>query len=216
MQPEEWPILRPINFFQFTGECLFLPPQNLFPYLKPSQEKYRFPDTSSLCDEEHFAEFYMGWNPLGIEALIHVHELYQGVSLTDVTRGDSVELFFDTRNVKTSGYNTRFCHHFFFLPESVEGVSAQEITRFRTEDAHELCDPNALRVSTQMDKKGYQMHIFIPSQCLYGYDPEQIDRMGFTYRINRMKGVPQHFSVVTQEYPIEQQPSLWSSIRLKM
>lgn len=58
------------------------------------------------------------------------------------------------------------------------------------------------------------MKIFIPSQCLYGYDPKQFDRLGFTYRINRAGGQPQHFSVISQEYQIDQQPSLWGSIKL--
>jgi hypothetical protein len=58
------------------------------------------------------------------------------------------------------------------------------------------------------------MKIFIPSQALYGYDVKQFDRLGFTYRINRTGGKPQHFSVNSQDYQIEQQPSLWSSISL--
>ena len=58
------------------------------------------------------------------------------------------------------------------------------------------------------------LQIFIPAECLHGYDPEQFDRLGFSYRINRYALPPQHFSVVTKEYQIEQQPSLWSHMRL--
>jgi hypothetical protein len=49
---------------------------------------------------------------------------------------------------------------------------------------------------------------------LYGYDPKQFDRVGFTYRINRHGGNPQHFAVVSKDYQIDQQPSLWGSIKL--
>lgn len=202
--------LSPVNFFQLGMDCHFIEPGALL-----KGDKYRLPDTSVLCGEEAFATVFMGWNKEGIELLVQVNQPIEQCSFPDVTQGDSVEFFFDTRDVKTSGFNTRFCHHFFFLPEAVEGQQAGEITRFRTEDTHELCDPNDLKVKTQSNSRKYSMNIFIPSHCLQGYDPDQFKRLGFTYRINRFRGEPQHFSVVTSEYQLEQQPSLWSSVSLK-
>lgn len=209
--------LSPVNFFQLSAECNYLPSASAekFPTLTATtMRKYLLSDTSTLCSEEHFADVAMGWNESGIEALVHVKEPYRQSNFPDIMRGDSVELFFDTRDVKTSGFNTRFCHHFFFLPESVEGHHAGELTRFRTEDAHDLCDPTTLQVKSQIKANNYLVHIFIPAQSLNGYDPEQFDRLGFTYRINRAGGYVQHFSVTTDDYQIEQQPSLWSSLRL--
>lgn len=202
--------LSPVNFFQLGMECHYL--EGSFP--KTKVDKYLLPRTSALCGENPFAQVAMGWNQEGIEVFIEVAQPVQHCHYPDVQRGDSIELFFDTRDVKTSGFNTRFCHHFFFLPESLEGRQAGEMTRFRTEDLHELCDPNELKVKAKLSAKNYTMQIFIPSQCLYGYDPEQFDRMGFTYRINRYGSPSQHFSVTTDDYQIEQQPSLWSSLRL--
>lgn len=203
--------LSPISFFQLKASCNFLKPGN-FPGLSGRNlSKHTLPNTSYLCGEEHFADIALGWNSDGIEALVTIQAPLTHAS---ISRGDSVELFFDTRDVKSSGYNTRFCHHFFFLPEAIDGQIAGEITKFRTEDVHELCDPNDLQVKTVAKSDGYQLHIFIPAQCLYGYDPEQFDRFGFTYRINRATGKPQHLSVVSDEYQLEQQPSLWSSLRL--
>lgn len=201
--------ISPVNFFQLSTNCFYLPPE------KALSKKYLLPDTSSLCDEEHFADLLIGWNHEGIAVQASISEPFKLVSYPELTRGDSVELFFDTRDVKTSGYNTRFCHHFFFLPEAVEGHRAGEITRFRTEDKHDLCDSNELQVDVKFKNYNYDMHIFIPSQCLYGYDPDQFDRLGFTYRINRAGGESQHFSVISQDFQLEQQPSLWSSLILK-
>lgn len=208
--------LSPINFFQISADCNHLPAvEGQFPTLSTSNmRKYVLPDTSALCAEDHFADLAMGWNALGIEVLVHVKEPYRQSSYPDIMRGDSVELFFDTRDVKTSGFNTRFCHHFYILPESVEGHLAGELTRFRTEDAHELCEPSTLQVKSQIKPNSFLVHIFIPAQSLYGYDPEQFDRLGFSYRINRAGGYVQHFSVTSDDFQIEQQPSLWSSIRL--
>ena len=199
--------LSPINFFQMSVDCHYTA-NGL------SGKKYYLPNTSQLCGDEYFAKVALGWNEQGVESLVEVSQPYDQAHYPDVTRGDSVELMIDTRDVKTSGYNTRFCHHFFFLPEPIEGMQAGELTRFRTEDKHELCDPNDLKVKSQTSSRNYSMKIFIPGHCLVGYDPEQFARLGFTYRINRSHGHPQHFSVVTNDYQIEQQPSLWSSLRL--
>lgn len=205
--------LSPVNFFQINADCYQLP-SGSFPTLSSTLKKYKLPDTSSLCAEEHFADLFIGWNEEGIEVLVQVSCPFQKASYPEITQGDSLELFIDTRDVKTSGYNTRFCHHLFFLPESIEGRQAGEITRFRTEDAHELCDFSKLVVNSQIKPSSYKINIFIPSQCLNGYDVNQFDRLGFTYRINRTHGSSQHFSVTTDDYQLEQQPSLWSSLKL--
>lgn len=210
---EDFVPLSPVNFFQIQAECYRV--DKGFPGLQGALlRKHMLPDMSALCADYPFAQVALGWNVEGIEAHVQVNQPCQRSSFPDVTRGDSVELFFDTRDVKTASFNTRFCHHFYFLPEAIEGHLAGEITRFRTEDVHELCDPNELRVKATFKNSSYTMQIFIPSQCLYGYDPDQFDRLGFTYRINRPNSSAQHFSVVSDEYQVDQQPSLWSSLRL--
>jgi len=206
--------LAPINFFQISAVCKFLEETSFPGITAKNAHKYLLPDTSSLCGEEHFADFSMGWNAEGLTFYVSVQEPFSQVFYPEPQRGDSVEVFIDTRDVKSSGYNTRFCHHFFFLPAAVEGVQAGEITRFRTEDVHELCDAKELLVLAQMKRDRYSLSAFIPAGCLHGYDPEQLKRLGFTYRINRSNGSAQHFSVISQEYQLEQQPSLWASLEL--
>ncbi len=79
---------------------------------------------------------------------------------------------------------------------------------------HEWCDPKELQLNANLGKSDYHLDIFIPAHCLHGYDPDQFDRLGFTYRINRPGEEPQHFAVCSRDYQIEQQPSLWASLRL--
>lgn len=215
-EDNEWLPLTPINFFQISADCPYLPlTKEGFPHMTPKQAQYMLlPDTSQLCAEESFAQVSLGWNQEGLEACVRVSYPFERAYYPDVFRGDSVELFIDTRDVKTSGFNTRFCHHFFFLAEAIEGHLAGEITRFRTEDAHPLCEPNDLKVKSFLKPSSHTLNIFIPSHCLYGYDPDQFDRLGFSYRINRADGFPQHFTVVSEDFPIEQQPSLWGSLKL--
>jgi hypothetical protein len=217
MDPEEIVPLKPINFFQLALDCYRLPSESKkgegFRLTEKNFDKYKLPSTAFLTGDDSFAEVALGWDTEGLEAFVKVDAPFVQASYPQVTAGDSVELFIDTRDIKTSGYNTRFCHHFFFLPEALEGRQAGELTRFRSEDAHELCSPNDLKVKGLLKKNNYSLQIFIPSSCLQGYDPEQYGRLGFNYRINHGGG-SQHFSAVTSEYQIEQQPSLWSSLKL--
>lgn len=212
---EELSPITPVNFFQLAVKCRYMEIGGEFPRLSGKNSKaHLLPTTSALCHEENFADLSMGWNEEGFEFLIQVNKDVEDARFPDITTGDSAEFFIDTRDVKTSGYNTRFCHHFFFLPEAVDGRQAGEITHFRTEDAHPLCDSSLLQVKSVLKKGSYQLHCHIPKNCLVGYDPKQFERIGFSYRINRPYWESQHFSVVTADYRLEQQPSLWSSMRL--
>ena len=207
--------ITPVNFFQLSFDCKYLASKGSFPVFDlKSAKEYILPDTSVLCHEEHFASVAMGWNEEWLEFCFQVEKPVEQVSYPEISKGDSVEIFIDTRDVKTSGFNTRFCHHFYFLPESVEGHQAGELTHFRTEDAHELCDPSELKVKAKESKGQYTLHCQIPRSCLFGYDPTQFDRMGFTYRVNRPRWQSQHLTVVSEDFQIEQQPSLWGRLRL--
>ena len=114
-----------------------------------------------------------------------------------------------------AGFITRFCHHFVFLPKPVDGICAQEITAFRTDDRHELCDASLLHVEGDFQKRSYSLKIFIPAECLHGYDPSSFDRLGFSYRIHRFGGDPQHFTLSSEYFVIEKEPSLWCSCVMK-
>lgn len=170
------------------------------------KKKRLLPDFSDLLSEDPFAQVSMGWEQTGLSFEIDVKQPF--------AEGDSVELFIDTRDLKTAGFITRFCHHFVILPKAMDGIIAQEITAFRTDDRHELCDGSAIEVKSEFQKRGYTLNIFIPAECLHGYDPSSFERLGFTYRINRFGGDPQHFAVSSDYFNIEKEPSLWSSMSL--
>jgi len=207
--------LSPAHFFAFSADCSYVKGKRETPLSK----KHFLPDLTEFHAAQSFADVAVGWNEEGFFATFYVKEPIREIFFPDFQDGDAIELFIDTRDVKTSGFNTRFCHHFYFLPEPLEteeGATIQtgEITRFRTEDAHELCDPSLLYVDCEKGRKDYRLHVFIPSECLNGFDPGQFDRLGFTYRIHRFKGNPQFFSASSEDFSIEQQPSLWASLKL--
>lgn len=202
--------LTPVNFFALSCDCKRLLKREAVPSVKT----HLLPSTSGLCDEQHFADVAIGWHDEGLGFQIYVKHPFARSVYPDVTKGDSVELMIDTRDLKSAGFNTRFCHHFYFLPKEVEDHQQGEITHFRTEDRHPLCDSTLLKSEVIMGTREYSLRIFIPAECLFGYDPRQFNRIGFTYRINRAGDAPQHFSVSTNEFNIDQQPALWASLQL--
>jgi hypothetical protein len=202
--------LTPSSFFSFELDCHSLPK----PDARALSSKHVLPDLSELCNEIAFADVFIGWNPQGVAVRVVVNQPYERSAYPEFALGDSVELFIDTRDMKSAGFNTRFCHHFCFLAQPVEQFQAAEVTRFRTEDTHEHCNPKELKLAVDLKKNGYTYDLFIPKKCLVGYDPEQFDRLGFSYKINRWGKPSQHFGITSAEFPIEQYPSLWCSLRL--
>ena len=177
-------------------------------------ESYLLPQFCKLFQEEPFAEVSMAWSPEGLYFFVDVAHENPTVSFPEVQKGDSIELFIDTKNLKTARTTHRFCHHFYFLPERIEGTMAGESTRFRTEDSHPLCSADDLEVKVIRKKKGYTSEIFIPQKCLIGYQPEIGGQLGFTYRINRANDTPQHFAISSTNCEIENNPYLWALIKL--
>lgn len=213
---ESFPSLTPIHFFSIEAEVKRLAPGAAPRYIsEKAMGEFLLPSTASLCHEEPFAQVAMGWDTAGIAVSILVKQPVERVSYPDLVRCDSVELFFDTRDLKTGGLPTRFSHHFFFLPKPYESHLLGEITRFRTEDAHPHCSADEIYFSPHIGKDHYFLQIFLPAQVLVGYQPEEFSRLGFTYRINRPQGMSQHFAAVTEEYPFEGQPSTWARLYLK-
>ena len=191
----------PENFFSFEMHCeKKLAP---LPYIG---EEFR---------RESFATVFMAWSEHGLSWKIQVtlgKDL--AVSYPKITSGDCIELFIDTRDVKQARTTHRYCHHFFFLPEHFEGISRGEITKFRTEDIHELCPPDDLELQIARHTSYYVADIFIPKSALYGYDPQEGAYLGFTYRIHRSDGLTQLLGFANDELAIERYPYLWSSIHL--
>lgn len=209
---ESLPELLPADFFAIECDVGYTEEKGNFP---SKMEKHYLPDTSFLLNEESFADVGLLWNERGLFGQVEVHEPFQESVYPEVKEGDSIELFLDTRNLKTAGFATRFCHHFVILPAPINGIQCKELTRFRSEDSHPIAETLAAEVKATFLKKGYLVQFFLKKEALFGFDPSVRLSLGFTYRINRYKKRPQHFSVSSLFYPIEQQPSLWATLHLK-
>ena len=203
--------LVPLDFFSIT---LDLPFAQEIDKRKIGQKVPPLPDVSLFLAEPSFADFYLAWNEEGLIGKVHVHKPFEESLFPDYEQGDSIEVFIDTRDRKTGGFATRFCHHFVFLAHPVQQVQAQEFSKFRSDDTHSLCDSSLLAVQVKYGSGEYTLDFSLPSSCLHGYDPQTFPRIGFSYKINRYKGASQHFSVSSQYFDIMQSPSLWASFKL--
>lgn len=202
-------MIPPIHAFSLEIKCHKLPsllPKGLLP------KRYLLSPTAPICVEDSFTDLALGWSEEGVCVSVLVKTPFQQSFFPDVQKGDGLELFIDTRDVKNAGFNHRFCHHFAFAPKENGEVKAAEITQFRTEDSHKLCPEKELSASASFQEKSYTMNVWIPKQCLYGFDPD-FARLGFTYRMNRFKSSPQHFCVHSNDLAVEYHSSLWSSVR---
>jgi hypothetical protein len=207
---EELPSLSPVQFFGVAADCLFSTKK-----LEKCVPLFLLPSTADLLDEESFASIYACWNFERLSFHVEIHTPFQKVGEGDIRKGDSVEIFLDTRDLKSKGVISRFCHHFVFYPVQIQGFYGREITRFRGEDGHPLCHPEDLSVSPSLGKQSYSLSIEIPASCLTGYDPLQSPRIGFTYRINRPEGGAQHFAASSEEYVLELHPAVWGTLKLR-
>ncbi len=202
--------IEPVHFFRLNVDLK----QGKKASPKLLSKGYLLPDTSDLTAEEPFGEVGVAWHQEGLHIHLHAAKKFEEASYPKYTEGDALELFIDTRDLKEAGFPTRFCHHFLILPQEVQGIRALELTRFRTEDSHPLCDPGKIEVSFHAGSRDYFLDIFLPAEILHGYDPLSFDRLGLTYTLHRYKGPPQNFSVCSNYVTIAQNPSLWASCRL--
>ena len=206
---EDLPALMPIQFFGLNCDCSYLKGA-----LK-NDRNFLLPSTADCLDEEPFADLFCGWNEDKFSVRVESAVPIQKIGETDFRKGDSLELFIDTRDLKSKAVITRYCHHFIFFPVEHQGHHGREISRFRNEDTHRLCSPEDLEVKAELEADGYSLTVDIPAHCLFGFEPQTNPKIGFTYRLNRADGPPQHFSVSSQEYAIEQHPALWATLKLQ-
>lgn len=204
------PPLAPIHFFRLHAEIK----QGAKASSKLLGKGHLLPDTSDFLGEDHFADVGVAWHENGLFLHVHVHKKFEEASYPKFTEGDALELFLDTRDLKDAGFPTRFCHHFLILPQEVQGVRALELTRFRTEDSHPLCNPEKIEITFRASSREYFLNLYFPAEILHGYDPKNFDRLGLAYTLHRPQRSPQNFAVSSQYVSIAQNPSLWASCKL--
>jgi hypothetical protein len=214
------PLLPQVFWFRMAAPCLRvdeIPRAAGSPRLLDLPEECSLPDWGQLDGIEPWAKVRAAWNPEGLGIAV----LADGVSPLQLNseRPEAfavVQFWIDTRDTRDVSRATRFCHRIFARVQfrarrlSVD-ASARPIARAQADAP--LCKPELIRTHTELGKSAWMLELFLPAQCFNGFDPDVNRRLGFAYQIADYVR-PDQFLGVGREFPVGENPSLWSTLEL--
>jgi hypothetical protein len=178
----------------------------------------RLPQTAALDGKQPWAEVRVGWNPRGLGVAVEAEGSLDGLGSDDRPEGfHGVQVWVDTRDTRDVSRATRFCHRFDarLLPsfgKTSVGVKVQQKPIARA-----VADAPMARVDVMARvealAKSWRMELFFPAEALNGFDPETNRRLGFAYQVSDPDR-PGEFLGVGREFPVGENPSLWSTLEL--
>jgi hypothetical protein len=186
------------------------------------------PDIGGLDTAVPFATLRAGWNDAGLGFRLEISGKKMPVFAdpSEPTESDGVHLWIDTRNTQSIHRATRFCHHFAFWPipdnwkkATVKGgaasamAGAQQLAIALAKEDAPMSRAGLLQAVSRPSRGGYALDIWIPSECLQGYDRESNPLLGFYYTI-RDAELGEQVLTVGREFPFDHDPSLWSTLEL--
>lgn len=180
---------------------------------------YRIPDLGSLEGKPSPAELYAAWNESGLvfRVIVSGKDQPPWCRHTRPVDSDGIGLWIDTRDVRNVHRATRFCHRYLVLPTG-DGAREDEpyvalVPIGRAQETPHPRRPNAVHAVSELREDGYRLDVFIESDALTGYDPQEHSRLGFTAAlVDRELGT--HTFTVGDPFPYAQDPSLWATLEL--
>lgn len=177
-------------------------------------EEYLLEDLSAFTGGVPFGRLYVGWHEKGLYVTCRVKRAYTK-SAHPFQEGEALELFVDTRGSESERL-TPYCHHFFFVPEEVEGGErCGELTKLRGEQARPLAEASKLEVQFVKGWRDFALHLFLPQEVLHGYDPLAFPRLRFSYRLYHPGRGVQCYGATDAECALEQFPAFWPHLQLR-
>jgi hypothetical protein len=182
-------------------------------------EACRVPSLQQLEQPAPWAEVRVAWNAAGIGLSV----LADGVSSQQLTarpEGFAVAHFWvDTRDTRTVNRATRFCHHFVARLDGGKARGPLKVTAAMRPIARAVadapaCRPELISARASADRSGWRLELFLPAQAVNGFDPETNRRLGFAYQIADFVRDDQ-FLGVGRDFPVGENPSLWSTLELR-
>lgn len=209
--------------FNVAFPCAYLPglPVEDGDDLLDLPEQCRLPNLVALDGQEPFVEARCAWNEGGLafQFLVTGKEEPPVGDAARILLSDRVSIWIDTRDARTSHRASRTCHQFHFLPtgggpEKDEPLFVPMKINRAAQDAP-LADEEAVPFRFHRRGDGYRLEVFFPAEVLTGFDPEQFPRLGFHYLVRDLEKGEQGLSVSSAEFPVAEDPSLWSTLELR-
>lgn len=180
------------------------------------------PEISTLDNKPPWADVRVAWNPAGLA--IQVETTQSGASAAKITDDEAegmhgLQVWVDTRDTRNVSRATRFCHRFSarLLRGSARSPLGVEITQrpiARAVADAPICRPEILAARAERLKQGWRIEMFLPAEALQGFDPETNRRIGFAYQVSDQDREDQ-FLGVGREFPVGENPSLWTTLELR-
>ena len=203
-------------FFQVAFPCLFrADAPKIDGKLGDWDDTFLVPDLQGIDEKDAYADLFMAWNDGGLYFALQVKG--ESKCLVDgrrPLRGDGLQVWIDTRDVRNAHRGSRYCHHFCFWPDA-DGVKAggRQFRLRRARAQSRIQDAGRFVVASQDRKEGYAMEVHIPADALTGFDPEENNRLGFAYLL-KDKTLGRQFWTADEILPVSYDPSLWGTAEL--
>jgi len=178
------------------------------------------PEGARLEGRTPWAEVRVSWNQRGLGIVVQADGLGDLKLAADRPEGFAdVQLWVDTRDTRDVSRATRFCHRFAAAIRLREPGRKLVVDVAQKPIARALADAPMTRSGqiesrAELTRSGWTLEVFLPAQVLNGFDPETNRRLGFAYQVSDHVREDQ-FLGVGRDFPIGENPSLWSTIELK-
>jgi len=212
------PLLPTRFLFRFAAPCLFsdLP---WGPKGCELGEQHRLPVFGELEGKSAFADVRAAWSPAGMTFNVAVagkrHPLWCRENRLEDS--DGLQVWIDTRDTHNIHRASRFCQRFIFLPagggRKFDGPVADQLLIDRARENANPVRPGHLRVHSEVTASGYRLAAFLPAEALTGFNPDDHQRLGFTYWLFDREFGEQSFSL-SSDFPFPSDPSLWGTLEL--
>lgn len=176
-------------------------------------ESCKFPDTALLSPqgEPGWADIRAAWNPGGLILTVAVKGRKLPTGHPPVT--EAFKVWIDTRDTRDVHRATRHCHRFGFLVDlPTVQVNQRPIARALADAP--TAPKGSVKAKAAQDKSGWSLKLFFTPESLHGFDPETNRRLGITYQVTDPQGQDQ-FLGPGSDFPIGEDPSLWSTLELR-
>ncbi|MFM2097208.1 MAG: hypothetical protein RIS70_4332 [Planctomycetota bacterium] len=214
-------------------ENRLLPPSFLFRFAIPCrsrstlwgeqganlEEQYRLPFLGEVDQRTAWADVRAAWSREGISFYVRVAGKRQPIWCRDsrIEDSDGFQVWIDTRDTHNVHRASRFCHRFAFLPagsrKNLDDPMAIMLAINRARESPKPVSSTALKVRREKRIDGYLLQAHIPAEALTGFDPTEHPRLGFMYAVIDRELGWQTLNL-GPEFPITEDPSLWSTLEL--
>jgi hypothetical protein len=178
------------------------------------------PEGARLEGRLPWAEVRVGWNSRGLGIVVQAEGFGDGQLAEDRVEGFAdAQFWVDTRDTRDVSRATRFCHRFAAAIRLRNPGRKLVVEVAQKSIARAVADPPMARSGdvesrAELTRTGWTLEVFLPAQVLNGFDPETNRRLGFAYQVSDHVRADQ-FLGVGRDFPIGENPSLWSTIELR-